>query len=98
MAGLDPKYITIQTLKSAHDDESYSSLSLSLNMGHIYRKKQKKKVSKNSITGNKATQDQDDTNKEEKVGSSIKGTKNSLVCVTQHPLVLTPPPYKNMQD
>ena len=35
----------------------------------------KKKVSETSITGNKVTQDQDDTNKEERVGSSIEGKK-----------------------
>ena len=35
--------------------------------------------------------------KEERVGSSIKGTKNPSV-LTPHPSVLTPPPYKNKQD
>ena len=58
----------------------------------------KKKVSETSITGNKVNQDQDDTNKEAQVGSSIEGTKKTSVCVTPHPSVLTPPPYKNKQD
>ena len=49
----------------------------------------KKKVSKNSITGNKITQDQENIGKEAKVGSSIEGKQN--------PSVLTPPPYKNKQ-
>ena len=97
MAGLDPKDMTIKTLKSAHDDKSYSSMSASLDIGHIPRKK-KNKVSETSITGNKLTQDQDDTNKEARVGNTIKGTKKPSVCVTPNPLVLTPPPYKNKQD
>ena len=97
MVGLYPKDMTIKTLKSAHDDKSYSSMSASLDTGHILRKKQKKKLSETSITGNKVTQDQDDTNKEAKVGSSIEGTKNTSVCVNPHPSVLTPPPYKNKQ-
>ena len=58
----------------------------------------KKKVSETSITGNKVTQDPDDTNKEAKVGCSIEGIKQTSVCVTPHPSGLTPSPYKNKQD
>ena len=65
-------------------------MSASQDIGRIPRKKQKNKVSEFSITGNKLTQDQDNMNKEAKVGSSIKGTEN--------PSVLNPPPYKNKQD
>ena len=36
-------------------------------------------------------------NKESKVGSSIEGGKKISLCVTPHPSVLTPPPYKNKQ-
>ena len=46
MAGLDPKYMKIKTSKSAHDDKSYSSMSASLDIGHIPRKKQKRKYHK----------------------------------------------------
>ena len=98
LAGLDPKYMRIKILKSAHYDKSYPRLSASLYIGHIPRKKQKKKVSKTSITGNKVTRDQNYTNKEAKVVSSIEGEKTTSVCVTPHPSVLTPPPYKNKQD
>ena len=63
MAGLDPIDMRIKIPKSAHDAKSYSNMSVSLNIGHIPRKKQKKKVSETSITGNKVTQDPDDTNK-----------------------------------
>ena len=65
----------IKIPKSAHDDKSYSSMSVSLDLGRIPRKKQKQKVSETSITGNKITQDPDDMNKEAKVGSSIEVTK-----------------------
>ena len=63
MAGLDPKDMRIKIHKSAHDDKIYSSMYVSLDIVHIPMKKQKKKVSETSITGNKVTQDQDDRNK-----------------------------------
>ena len=84
----------IKISKTAHDDKSYLIMYQSLDLGRITRKKQKSKVSETSITGNKVTQDPDDTNKEAKVGNSIEGTKQKSVCVTPHPSVLTPPPYK----
>ena len=46
-------------------------MSASQDMGRIPRKKQKKKVSETSITGNKLTQYQDNMIKEARVGSSI---------------------------
>ena len=67
----------IKIPKITRDDKSYSSMSQSLDLSPIPRKKQKKKVSETSITGNKVTQDPDDTNKESKVGSSIEGTKQT---------------------
>ena len=48
--------------KTTCDDKCCPSMSQSLSLGPIPRKKQKKKVPKNSITGNKVTQDLDDTN------------------------------------
>ena len=33
--------------------------------------------------------------KDDKVGSSIEGTKNKPVCATPHRSGLTPPPYNN---
>ena len=76
LAEQDPKDMRIKIPKTTHDDKSYSSMYVSLYIGHIPRKKQKKKVSETSITGNKITQDQDDNNKEAKVGNSIEGTIN----------------------
>ena len=74
----------IKKPKKTHDYKSYTSMSQSLELGPIPRKKQKEKVSETSITGNKVTQNPDDTNKEAKVGSSIVGTKQTSVCVTPH--------------
>ena len=47
---------------------------------------------------NKKRKHPDETNKEEKIRSSIEGTKQTSVCVTPHTLGLTPPTYKNKQD
>ena len=58
----------------------------------------KKKVPETLITGNKLTQDSDDTNEEAKVGSRIEVTKQTSVCVNPHQSGLTPPPYKNKRD
>ena len=63
MAGQDPKDMRIKIPKLAHDDKSFSSMSVSQDLGRIPRKKQKNKVSETSITGNKVTQYLDDTNK-----------------------------------
>ena len=55
--------MTIKTIKSAHDDKCFLSMSASQDIGRIPSNKQKEKVSETSITGNKITQDQDNTNK-----------------------------------
>ena len=52
----------IKIPKMTHDDKMYSSMSQSLDLGRIPRKKQKNKVSETSITGNKITQYTDETN------------------------------------
>ena len=44
------------------------------------------------------TQDPDDMEKRDMVGSSVEVTKKTSVCVTPHPSVLTPPSYINKQD
>ena len=59
-------------------------MSVSHDIGRIPRKKQKKKVSETSITGNKITQDQENMSKKAKFGSSIEGTKQTSV-LTPHP-------------
>ena len=46
MVGQKPKYMTIKTNKSAHDDEGCSSMSASQDIGRIPRKKRKRKYQK----------------------------------------------------
>ena len=53
----------IKTNKSAHDDQSCSTMTASLDGGRIPRKRKKKKLSETSITGNKITQYQDNISK-----------------------------------
>ena len=63
MTEQDPKDMRIKIPKTTHDDKIYSNMSQSLDLGPIPRKKQKKKVSETSITGNNVTQYPDYTNK-----------------------------------
>ena len=60
--------------------------------------KKQKKVPEPLVTANKVTQDPDEMNEDDKVVSSIEGTKKTSVCVTPHQSGLTPPPYNNKQD
>ena len=62
----------IKIPKTTCDDKSFSSMSASQDGGCIPRKKQKKKVPETLITGNKVTQDPDDTNEESKVVVALK--------------------------
>ena len=39
---MDPKYMRIKIPRTAHDDKSYSNMSVSLDMGRIPRKKKRK--------------------------------------------------------
>ena len=64
----------------------------------ITMKKQKKKIPDPLVTAHEVTQDPDDTEKGDMVGSSIEGTKKTSVCVTPHPSLKTPPPYNNKRD
>ena len=72
-----PKEIRIRTNKLARENRSVLSVYASLDGDRIPRKKEKKKLSETSITGNKITQDPDNMSKEGKVGSSIEN-KNSI--------------------
>ena len=73
-------------MSRSHDDYS------------IPRKKQKKEIPEPLVTAHEVTQDTDDMGKGDKVGSSIKGTKKTSVCLTPHPSLNTPPPYNNKRD
>ena len=84
--------------ETTRDDKSLSIMSGSHEEGRIPRKKQKKKIIEPLVTANEVTQDTDDMEKGDNVGSSIEGTKKKSVCVTPHPSVLTPPLYNNKRD
>ena len=71
----EPTNMTIRTNTLAHDDQSCSTITASLDCNRIPRKKKKKKLSETSITQNKITQDQDNISKEAKIGISIEGKK-----------------------
>ena len=84
--------------EKTRDDKSLLSMSASYEEGCITRKKPKKKVPEPLVTANKITQDTDDMKEDDKVGSSIEGTKKTSVCVNPHRSGLTPTPYNNKQD
>ena len=67
--------MTIKANKSACDDKSCSTMTVSLDEDRIPRKKKNNKLSETSIAGNKINQDQENISKEAKVGSSIEGKK-----------------------
>ena len=60
--------------------------------------KKEKKTPEHLVTAHQVTQDPDDMEKGDKVGSSIEGSKKTTVCVTPHPSLKTPPPYNNKKD
>ena len=59
---------------------------------------QGKKKPEPLVTAHEVTQDPNDMEKGDMVGSIIEGTKKTSVCVTPHPSVLNPPPYNNNRD
>ena len=53
---------------------------------------QKKKIPEPLVTAPEVTQNTDDMEKGDKVGSSLEGSQKTSVCVTPHPSLKTPPP------
>ena len=47
------------------------------------------------MKAHKVTQNQDDTEKDDKVSSSIEGSKQRSVCVNPHLSLKTPPTFNN---
>ena len=95
----NPKDIKITLPLSKSDEERFSSMSQEDKI--IPRKpskKKKRKIPEPLVTAHEVTQDPYDTEKGDKVGSSIEGSKKTTVCVTPHPLLKTPPPYNNKRD
>ena len=91
----NPKDMKITLPAPKSDEKRFLSMSRSHNDDSIPRKKQKKKIPEPLVNAHEVTQDPDDMEKVDMVGSSIEGTKKTSVCVTPHPSVLTPPAYNN---
>ena len=80
------KYMKITLPLSKSDNNSFSKISrLSHEDEKIPKKKKPKKIPEPLVTAPEVTQDPDDMEKSDKVGSTIEGFKNSSVCVTPHP-------------
>ena len=75
--------ITLPLSKS--DKNSFSNMPrLSHEYDRIPEKKKPKKIPEPLVTEPEVTQDPDDMEKGDKVGSSIEGSKKTSVCVTPH--------------
>ena len=92
----NPKDRKIKIPETTRDDKSFSSITASHEEGRI-PKKQKNKVPEPLLAANKVIQHPDDMNEDDRVGSSIEGTKKTSVCVNPHRSGLNPPPYNNKQ-
>ena len=64
----------------------------------ILKKKKTKTIPKHLVTAPEVTQDPDDMETGDKVGSSIEGSKQRSVCVTPPISLKTPPPFNNKRD
>ena len=96
---LNPKDMKITLPSSKSDDQSFSKISLlSQDDFKIYQRKKTMIITQPLVTAPEVTQDQDDMEKYDKVGSSIEGSKQRSVCVTPHISLKTPTPFINKRD
>ena len=95
----NPKDMKTTSPLSKSDDHRFSNMSrLSQEFFKIPKKKKTKTIPEALVTAPEVTQDPDDMEKGDKVGSSIEGSKKSSVCVTPHLSLKTPPKYINKRD
>ena len=95
----NPKDMKITLPLSKSDDHSFSNISrLSQEDFKIPKKKKTRIIPKPLVTAPEVTQDPDDMEKGDKVGSSIEGSKQTSVCVTPLLSLKTPSKYINKQD
>ena len=84
---------------SKSDENSFSNMyRLSHEDDKIPKKKKPKKKTEPLVTAPEVTQDPDDMEKGDKVGSSIEVSKKTSVCVTPHLSLKTPPQFNNKRD
>ena len=82
----NPKDMKITSPVPKSDTKSFSSISrLSHEDDKIPKKEKPKKIPEPLVTAPEVTQDPDDMEKGDTVGSSIEGSKNTSVRVTPHP-------------
>ena len=88
------------TLPSSKIDErSLSSMSKhSHETDSIPREKKSGTIPGPLVKALKLTQDEYDTDKDNKVSSSVEGSRQEYVCATPHPLLNTPPTFDNKRD
>ena len=81
----NPKDMKTTLPLSKSDDNRFSNVSrLSHEDDKITKKKKTQKIPEPLVTAPEVTQDPDDMEKGDKVGSSIEGSKKTSVCVTPH--------------
>ena len=89
---VDPKNMKITLPLSKIDKHSISSMSKnSQETDSIPRGKKSRTIPGPSVKALKVTQDEYDTEKDNKVSSSVEISIQESVCVTPHPLLKTPP-------
>ena len=64
----------------------------------ITRKNKSRTIPGPLVRSLKVTQDEYDTEKDNKVSSSVEVSKHEYICVTPHPLLKTPLPFDNKRD
>ena len=64
----------------------------------IPSKKKSRTIPGPSVKALKVTQDEYDTEKDNKVSSSVEGSRQTSVRVSPHPLLNTPPQFDNKRD
>ena len=89
----------IKLPSSKKDDPSLSSMSKhSHETDSIPRKKQSRTIPGPLVKALKVTQDEYDREKDNKVSSSVEGSRQKSVCVSPHPLLNPPPQLDNKRD
>ena len=90
----DPKDMKIKLPSSKSDDRSLSNMSkYSHKTDKFCRRKKTKIIPGILVKAPKVTQDQYYMDKDDKVSSSIEGSKQTSVCVTPHLILKTPPTF-----
>ena len=64
----------------------------------VYLEKKARTIPGPLVKAPKVTQDEYDLDKDNKVSSSVEGTKQTSVRVSPHPLLNTPPQFYNKRD